>query len=147
MSNQQKLERRAEILVEVACNPKQQEKIAERHGYSVRALQLWRKDLETDAVFSQIFASKMERAKEGWADEIPSALRAAVNFLRRAAEDCDTKDPSAIHAIAGGMKLLSETAATWKVLDARIAKATQGVQASAQPPPLQQPQPAASPPN
>jgi hypothetical protein len=130
MSTTQKLERRAEILVEAACNPKQQAQIAEKHGYSLRALQLWRKDLETNVEFSRIFATKMERAKEGWADEIPSALRAAVSFLRRAAEDCDTKDPSAIHAIAGGMKLLSETAATWKVLEARIAKAT-GQQAQA----------------
>jgi uncharacterized protein YaiE (UPF0345 family) len=47
-------------------------------------------------------------------------MRAAVGFIRRAAETGDCMDPNMVHSIAGALKMLSETAATWKLLDKRL---------------------------
>lgn len=113
-------DRAAKLLVEAATLG--DKATAKKHGVSLRTLQRWRKQLEGDSALSQAVASKKAKVEEGWADEIPGALRAAIAFLTKAAEQADPKDPAAIHSVAGAMKLLSETSATWKVLDARLAR-------------------------
>lgn len=117
----ERLERTAEILVD-AYITRDDRKTAERYGITDRTLRNWRKSLETDAELSAIFREKKAKASEGWANEVPGALRAAVGFLRSAAEQGDPKDPNMVHSIAGAMKLLSEVSATWKLLDVRMAR-------------------------
>jgi transposase-like protein len=127
-----KRERVAQILVEAATLG--DKATAEKHGITQRSLQRWRKQLPDDTELSSTVADKKAKVEAGWADEIPGALRAAVTFLRKAAEQADAKSPEAIHAIAGAMKLLSETSATWKVLDARLARQNRQVDGQAGPP-------------
>lgn len=118
--NQDKLERIAEVLVAAFLNGDR--KTAERYGVTDRTLRNWRKLLDTDPKLSELFRAKKAQASEGWADEVPGAIRASVTFLRRAAEEGDPTNPDMVHSVAGAMKLLSETAATWKLLDARLAR-------------------------
>ncbi len=115
-------ERIAEILLDAYLNGDR--KTAEKHGVTDRTLRNWRKLLDSDPKLSELFRAKKARVSEGWADEVPGALRASVAFLRRAAEEGDPTNPDMVHSVAGSMKLLSETAATWKLLDARLARST-----------------------
>lgn len=135
-----KRDRIAKILVEASVNG--DKATAEKFGVSLRSIQRWRSKLpggnETtgappDDKLAQAVAEKKAKVEEGWADEIPEALRDAVKFLRRAAKEADPKDPAAIHSIAGAMKMLSETAATWKVLDARLARQNREIRSQDRP--------------
>lgn len=119
---QDKLERIAEILVAAFLDGDR--KASERYGITDRTLRNWRKLLDTEPKLSELFRAKKAQASEGWANEVPGAIRSAVTFLRRAAEEGDPTCPDMVHSIAGAMKLLSETAATWKLLDARLARST-----------------------
>ena len=95
---------------------------AERHMCSVRSLQRWRANCETDDTLAAAVALKRSELIDAWADELPEAILAAVDFLRRAATDADTRCPDAIHAVAGAMKLLSDTATMQRALDARCPR-------------------------
>lgn len=114
-------ERIAEILVE-AYITRDDRKTAERYQVTDRTLRNWRSQLDKDPELSALFREKKAKASEGWADEVPGALRAAVTFLRRSAEEGDPTDPDMVHSVAGAMKLLSEVSATWKLLDVRMAR-------------------------
>jgi hypothetical protein len=121
-------ERAAELIVEAATLG---DKVTcEKSGVSLRTLQRWRGAVARDADLARLVADKKAKVEAGWADKIPGALREAIDFLARAAKDADPKDPAAIHAIAGAMKLLSETSATWKLLDARLARQNRPVPTS-----------------
>ncbi len=108
------------------------EATCEKYGISRRTLFRWRKALgrgKPRAPLDNLAQSVTEKRVElegDWAAEIPKALQAAVAFLLRSAEPggADPKDPDAIHAVAGAMKMLSEVSATWKLLDVRIRRAT-----------------------
>lgn len=129
----QRLERIAEILVDAYLSHDDR-KTAARYGITDRTIRNWRRLLDTNVELSEFFRLKKAKASEGWADEVPGALRAAVGFLRQAAENGDPKDPQMVHSIAGAMKLLSEVSATWKLLDARMAR-TAGTNGAAVRPP------------
>jgi hypothetical protein len=125
-------EEAARLIVEAATEG--DKVVAEREGVDLRTfqrrLQRLRKRIDAgDDELSRLVADKKAKVEAGWADRIPGALRACVGFLEKAATDADAKDPAAIHAIAGAMKLLSETSATWKLLDARLARQNRPVPA------------------
>jgi hypothetical protein len=71
---------------------------------------------------SEEVARKKLSADREWAKEIPEAMGVSIDFLKKAALEANPKDPAVIHSIAGSLKMLSEVAATWKVLDARLSK-------------------------
>lgn len=116
-----KKERIAEILVDAYLTRKDSE-TAKKHGISVKSLYNYRKRLDEDAELAELFREKKAIASEGWADEVPGAMRASVTFLREAAERGERSDPEMVHAIAGSMKLLSEVASTWKFLELKLLK-------------------------
>ena len=95
---------------------------AQREGITVRTLQRYRKQLDTDPLLSQLVAEKKAALENNWANEIAPTLRAALAFIRKAAENLDPKDPEAVHAIAGAFKLVNEGHQTMKVIDARLAE-------------------------
>jgi hypothetical protein len=116
-----RLERVAEVLLEAFVS-RDDRKTAQKHGITDRTLRNWRALLFTDPELSELFRSKKARVSEGWADEIPGAMRSTIGFLRKAAEEGDHKNPDMVHSVAGALKLLSEVSATWKLLDARLAR-------------------------
>jgi hypothetical protein len=114
-------ERAATILAEAALIG--DEKAADNHGTTVRSVQNWRAKLKSDPVLVEFFAAKTQAATTDWADDINDAIKAGVDFLRRAANQASPMHPDVIHAVAGAVKLLSEVQMTKRVLDARIAGA------------------------
>ena len=93
---------------------------AAKYGISTRTIRNYRKRLSEDAKFSALFQEKKEHAEQEWAHEMPAAIRASIDFLRKAANSAKTDDPDAIHAVAGALKILSEVAITKQVIDARL---------------------------
>jgi hypothetical protein len=122
-------EKAAEIIVEAATlgDPA----TIKKHGIDERTLFRYREALPWSPVLSALVAEKRSKVEAGWADEIPGAMREAIAFLRRAATDGDHKDAAMVHSVAGAFKLLSEQAATWKVLDARLARQNRPLQPEA----------------
>lgn len=93
----------------------------EKHGISLRTLQRYRTKLEDDAELSQVVAQKKEMQDEAWANEIPSAIAACINYLKDSAAACVPGNPDAIHAVSGALKIMTEVELTRKLIDARLA--------------------------
>lgn len=95
---------------------------AEKHGVSRRSVERCLVDSKTDQELSRLVAEKKAAADKAWAEEIPSCLRACIEYLHRAASESQNRTPEMVHAIAGALKMVSEVAATWKVLDVHLER-------------------------
>jgi uncharacterized protein (DUF2267 family) len=113
-------DRAAQVLAEAAIYG--DAKAATRASITVRTIQNYRKRLAVDTLLSQLFAEKRAALERKWASSLAPAIRSAVGFLQRAAEEADPRDPEAIHAVAGAFKLLTEVAITKEILDERFAE-------------------------
>jgi hypothetical protein len=124
-------DRAARLLIEAAIIG--DKATARKHGIALRTLQRWRVklagDVELSSELSQAIAEKTRELDKAWADGIGDALRDGIRFLGRAFKEADVKDPAAIHAVAGALKLLAEAETTQRVLDARLARETRPVPA------------------
>ena len=112
-------ERAASILVEAAY--KGDKRTASAWGMTTRTLRNWRTRLQADAEFSQLFQHKREQAEKNWAADAPLTIRAAMDFLKHAAQT-GKPTPEMVHAVAGAMKLVADATLTKQVLDARLAE-------------------------
>lgn len=92
-----------------------------KHGLSERTLQRWRKRLEGDAVLAAHVADKKAIVEADWADALPGAIRECINFIAVRVPQLDST-PEALHAVAGAMKLLTETGLQKQMLDVRLAR-------------------------
>lgn len=98
------------------------DKYAAKHwGVTVRSIQNWRVRLLDDAALVELFTHKRDEAEKNWAADAPLAIRAAVIFILRAAQEAEVT-PEMVHATAGAMKLLADMVLTKQVLDARLAQ-------------------------
>lgn len=95
---------------------------ANDEGITIRTLQRYRKRLDADGTLSQLVAQKKAALEREWASKIAPALRSALDFLTRAGQEADPRDPEAIHAIAGAFKLVNEGALAKAVIDVRLAQ-------------------------
>ena len=93
---------------------------AAKYGISPRTIHRYRKRLNEDAQLSALVKIKKDLMEQEWAKDMPAAIRASIEFLRKAANNAKTDDPDAIHAVAGALKILSEVALTKRVIDARL---------------------------
>lgn len=96
--------------------------VAEKYNITTRTLRNWKHRVVNDDEVSAHFRKKKDDADRAWADQIPGCLSACIGYLKTAAEESHNKTPEMVHAIAGALKMVSEVAATWKVLDARLAE-------------------------
>lgn len=96
-------------------------KAATSEGVSVRTLQNYRKRLRDDDTLAQLFGSKKATLEREWAHDIAPTLRAALAFIQRASANLDPRDPEAVHAMAGALKLVNEAGLAMRVIDARLA--------------------------
>lgn len=113
-------ERAALVLVDAAYLG--DKRAAKKWAVTTRTILNYRRRLDSDEKFSSLFELKRQAAEKDWAAEAPLAIRAAVDFLLRAAQNGDEKTPEMVHAIAGAMKLTADMYLTKQVLDARLAK-------------------------
>lgn len=96
---------------------------AKKFGISDRTIRNYRQRLNSDEELAKIFREKNDLSAQEWAHEMPAAIRAAIDFLRRASQEAKTDDPECIHAVAGALKILSDVEITKQVIDARFAGA------------------------
>lgn len=114
-------ERAAAALVEAAYYGDKQ--AAERYGLTRQTLHNYRQRLSTDDDFLLVFTIKKQAFEDGWADELPGAIRSAIRYLAFAADkhrEVQTVDAQTVHAVAGSLKILADVTMTKKVLDARL---------------------------
>jgi hypothetical protein len=96
------------------------EATCDKHRITRRTLERWKKRLDSDTELSQRVATKIELVEKDWADELPGAIRSAIGFLKRAAEQADVKNSDVIYSVAGSLKILSDVTMSRRVLDARL---------------------------
>jgi hypothetical protein len=113
-------DRVASILVEAAYYGEQS--AAARWGISDRTILNYRNRLNEDEELSDIFALKKAAFENEWANEVPAAIRSALRFIVRAGEEANPKDPEAIHAVAGALKIVSEVELTREIINARLGR-------------------------
>lgn len=99
------------------------EKTAKKLGVSPRSIVRWRQRVLTDANLAELVREKRAAADGDWARDLPRAITKAIDFLADAPNHLDKKDPDSVRAVAGAMKLLTETAMSRRVLDARLSHA------------------------
>lgn len=97
-------------------------KTAERWGITERTIQNYRNKLDNDPELSGYFVLKKRAFETEWANELPAAIRSALRFIVRAGEEADPKNPEAIHAMAGALKIVAEVGLTKDIIDARIGR-------------------------
>lgn len=120
MSSFVDLDRAALILVEAAFFG--EKPTAKRWGINISTVRNYRARLHTDSDFANLFAlKKRDFEQANWAGEIPAAIRNAVRFLERAAQEIEVS-PESAHAIAGALKILAEVQLTKEILDVRLAR-------------------------
>ena len=108
----------ASVLVEAAYS--NDEKAALKFGVSQRSIPNWRARLDTDPEFASIFHSKRDRFESSWADELPAAIRACVDFIKRAALEASHTKPDVIYSVAGALKIVSDIQMSKDIIDARL---------------------------
>lgn len=130
-------ERASQILVEallvVGVIPGQaDEQVGKKHGVSARQIRRWRKALGSDPELAELVRSKKALAEQGWAEQLPGAIRACIDFVFRAAGSANIKDPQAIHSMVGALKILTDVETTRRMVDARLRKQEEAAAAQAQ---------------
>ncbi len=112
-------ERAAAILADAALNGDRS--AAQRWGVSEMTLWRYRRRLDSDASLLELVNEKKKALERAWIDRAAGALVAAAEFIERAAREADPRDPVAIHAVSGALKILNEAILTSQVIDARLA--------------------------
>lgn len=95
--------------------------VCARYNISERTLWRWRALATEDQRLADLVSIKRSEIESEWVSDAIRTIRCQFEFLRRAAEKADPKDPAAIHAIAGAMKLLGDGVAGSRIIDARIS--------------------------
>lgn len=108
----------AAILVDAAYQG--DEEAARLWGISERTVKNYRARLADDSRLTLIFREKRALVERDWADALPATIQAAADFIQRAAKQGNPRDPAMVHAVAGGMKLVSEVMFVKQMLDARF---------------------------
>ena len=112
-------ERAATVLVDAAYMG--DKGAAKKHGVTTRTIRRWRERLDTDVYLSSFVREKKILVDQGWASELPSAIRAAIRFVRESAKESKLGDPRATDSVASALEILAEVALTKEILDARLA--------------------------
>lgn len=113
-------DRASMILVEAAFFGDNQ--TALKWGVHRKTIENYRRRMEDDAELIQLFRFKKKEFEGAWAEAIPAAMRLAIDFIGRSAVQADPKDPEAIHAMAGAIKILAEVGLTKEIIDARLGR-------------------------
>lgn len=131
-------ERAAEILVQSIY--RSDKEVAHEFGISVRTIPNYRKRMKEDESLAIAFREKRQLVESQWADKLGGAILEAIEFIKRASKESDPKDPEALHAVTGSLKILAQIDITRTAINARYAlsngqadSATQQIRAPASP--------------
>ena len=67
-----------------------------------------------------LVTEKRKALERDWAENLSGAIAAGIDFLQRAAQEADPKDPDVIYSVAGAVKILTAVAMNKRILDARL---------------------------
>lgn len=95
-----------------------------KYGIAQRTWYRYKARLETDEKLQVLVKQRLGELASTWKDELAPAIRSGISFLRRAANNGDPKDPAAVAAVTGGLKVLAEVAQAERFLDARFGSPT-----------------------
>lgn len=95
---------------------------AEKWGITTKTIRNYRARLTVNSQLSLIFQLKKQQLESTWAAELPLALKAGIDFLKRASQSADPNDSEAVKAITQSIKVLTEVMMTREVLDRRFAQ-------------------------
>lgn len=118
-----KLEQIALILAE-AIHARDDKATAQKHGKSLRTLQRWREKADADPALAQLVAEKLALLDQRWAEKIPSAMEAALDYIERACRSTQI-DSSMLYSVTGALKVISEIQMARRMIDARLNRAAQ----------------------
>lgn len=125
MANSFHYEKAASILAESALYG---DKVtSEKWGITTKSIRNYRAKLAVNQQLSLLFQLKRQQLESTWATEIPLALKAGIDFLKRATQSLDPADPKAIEAVTQSLKVLTEVLMTKEILDRRFAERDAGV--------------------
>jgi hypothetical protein len=108
----------ARILVEAAYNG--DEPTCHKYGISDRTLRRWKASLSENVQLSENVRLKKAEMDRNWADDAPLTIKAGMEFIAKAAQEGNAKNPDMVHAVAGGIKIVSEIMAVREYLDAKL---------------------------
>ncbi len=109
----------ARVLIEASISG---DKVAaQKYDVEERTVRNYRARLETDPHFSAFFRLKQKETQDAWVSGLTPAIMAGIDFLQRAAQNLEPKDPEAVKAVTESVRVLSELAITTKVINARYA--------------------------
>ena len=94
---------------------------AQKHGVTTRTIRRWRDRLDSDSHLSSFVREKKVLTDQEWAGELPSAIRAAIRFVRESAKESKLGNPDSTKVVADALRILVEVALTREILDARLA--------------------------
>ena len=124
MANQINPEFVAQVLAEASFS-RTDKQIYDSYGISRQTFITWKKMLAEDKTLRQYFTQKKQTLETSWGNKAGEAILSGIDFLIRAGQQADPTDPTVIHAIAGGLKIVTEAQATLRYLDARLGQNAQ----------------------
>lgn len=96
--------------------------VAKNWSISQKTIYNYRKRLANDSGLAELYRLKKSEFERNWGNGVSAAIISALDFIKRASQEADPKNPEAIHAIAGALKLVAEVGLTKEVIDARLAE-------------------------
>jgi len=81
---------------------------ARNWGVHPGTIRVWKKRMAQDIVLQKEYAQMVEIKTTLWAQKIPTALEASINFVLKASEDADHTDPQTIAAVTEAISKLVE---------------------------------------
>lgn len=109
------------ILIDCATNATSDKSAAEKYGVSRKSIGNYRRRLETDRAFAAYFATKLEQAQDDWIKDVPSCIKAGIEFLQKSCQQADCTNADVINAINTTIKTLAEVALTREMIDRQLA--------------------------
>ena len=94
---------------------------AKKLGIDRRTLTEYRRFFAERPDRQHLVIEKRKALESEWAENLAGAIAAGIDFLQRAAQRADPKDPEAIYAVAGAVKILTEVTMNKRILDARLS--------------------------
>lgn len=91
-----------------------------RYGVATRTIRNYRSQLNINPELASLFLHSRKEFEKDWSSRIPGAIISGVDFIARAMQEADPKDPDAINAVSNAVKTLSEVQLTKQVIDARL---------------------------
>lgn len=81
---------------------------AQKWSITTRTIRNFRLKMAKDTLLQNRFNELRHKAIQNWTEAIPPAIKAALDFIRRASIAGDVKDPKMLYAVVGAFKILSE---------------------------------------